>query len=311
MYLINKNPEKLLDFDMDIFEGDKILITGATGGIGRQLALKLAEHNLYILIHGRNEQNAKQLKKDIEELGSDCDYICSDFSDIDNIKKFSDDVKSKVDNLDYLVNCAGEYISEERSASGYEYTFIVNYLSTFIISLRLLTLIKNSGGGRIINVGSEVHRNIEKIDFEELKESSNNWHTYSRSKLFNIMFSQVLDSETSDDILVNCVDPGFIVDSKLFRNTHSIFNKLGVITRFIPIPGLYNSRYGASMILYSMYIKSNTPGSYYCDFSIERPSHIAENTAAQDVLWKISQSVSGMDADLYVNNFEFSQVTDK
>lgn len=197
---------------------------------------------------------------------------------------------------------------EYKKVSEYEYTFVVNYLSSFIISLKLLPILKESKHSRIINISSEVHRNIESIDFDQIKNEDNNWVSYSRTKLFSIMFSQILDKKTSDSIIVNSVNPGFILDSNLYRNTYSIINKIGILKRYIPIPGINNTRYGASMILYSMYHKSDTLGTYYSDFSIERPSYIAENTDAQNVLWKISEKISDIDTNLYINNFEFNKV---
>lgn len=309
MFVLDRNPEKKLDFDLDIFNNKNILITGATSGIGKQVALEISKYNANIFIHGRNRSRGESLVEDIEDNGSNAEFFSFDFSEIDNIKEFSDMIKSNIDELDYLVNCAGEFVIENKKSDDYNYTFISNYLSRFIISIKLIPLLKESNNGKIINVSSNIHKNIEFINFDNIKSDINDWNMYSTTMLFNIMFSQKLDTKTSG-ILVNTVNPGFIIDTRLYRNLQIPFlNYIGRISRYMPIPGVENSKYGASMVLFAMNKKSETPGTYYSNFSIERPSYIAEDTDAQNVLWDISKDISEVNPELYLNEFEFNKVS--
>ena len=123
----------------------KILVTGATDGLGRRVALELAGRGAAVLLHGRNEERLQSTREDIgsetgnEKLGS---YL-ADFSSLVAVRGLAARIISEQDRLDVLVNNAGVIVPErEESEDGFELTFAVNYLAHFLLTSLLLPLLR-------------------------------------------------------------------------------------------------------------------------------------------------------------------------
>ena len=181
-------------------EGKKALITGASGGIGKEIAKVLIEHNAEVCISGRNHEELNALKK---SLGKKCHVVTCDLSKKDEIIELVKKADEFMGYIDILVNNAGitkDNIFLRMSENEWEDVLNVNLNSTFSI-LKLITkgMIKRRYG-RIINISSVVG-----------VTGGAGQANYSASKAGLIGLTKSLSQEVATrNITVNCIAPGFI-----------------------------------------------------------------------------------------------------
>src|SRR4051794_27350479 len=166
------------------------LITGATDGLGRHVARDLAGQGWTVLVHGRSSERAADVVPGART------YI-ADLSSLADGRRMADEVLAREPVLDVLVNNAGigsaAGASRQESADGYELTFAVNYLSHFLLTLRLLDLLKRSAPSRIVNVASAGQHAID-FDDVQLERDWSGGRAYTQSKLAQVMFTFSLAS---------------------------------------------------------------------------------------------------------------------
>ena len=181
-------------------EGKKALITGASGGIGKEIANVLIEHNAEVCISGRNLDELNALK---ELLGAKCHVVTCDLSKKDEIIELIKKTDKVLGHIDILINNAGitkDNIFLRMSESEWEDVLNVNLNSTFSI-LKLITkgMVKRRYG-RIINISSVVG-----------VTGGAGQVNYSASKAGLIGLTKSLSQEVATrNITVNCIAPGFI-----------------------------------------------------------------------------------------------------
>ena len=181
-------------------EGKKALITGASGGIGKEIAKVLIEHNAEVCISGRNLEELNALKK---SLGEKCYVVACDLSKKDEISKLITKTYEFLEHIDILINNAGitkDNIFLRMSENEWEDVLNVNLNSTFTI-LKLITkgMVKRKYG-RIINISSVVG-----------VTGGAGQVNYSASKAGLIGLTKSLSQEIATrNITVNCIAPGFI-----------------------------------------------------------------------------------------------------
>ena len=181
-------------------EGKKALITGASGGIGKEIAKVLIEHNAEVCVSGRNHEELNALKK---SLGKKCHVVTCDLSKKDEIIELIKKADEFMGYIDILVNNAGitkDNIFLRMSENEWEDVLNVNLNSTFNI-LKLITkgMVKRKYG-RIINISSVVG-----------VTGGAGQVNYSASKAGLIGLTKSLSQEIATrNITVNCIAPGFI-----------------------------------------------------------------------------------------------------
>ncbi len=181
-------------------EGKKALITGASGGIGKEIAKVLIDHNAEVCVSGRNLDELNALKK---SLGEKCYVVACDLSKKDEISELVKKTDELLGHIDILVNNAGitkDNIFLRMSENEWEDVLNVNLNSTFSI-LKLITkgMVKRKYG-RIINISSVVG-----------VTGGAGQVNYSASKAGLIGLTKSLSQEIATrNITVNCIAPGFI-----------------------------------------------------------------------------------------------------
>src|SRR2546426_195414 len=126
----------------------RILITGATDGLGRRVARLLAERGEDVIVHGRSAEKVDQMAREIGAAGG---YV-ADLASLEQVRRLAGEVRSDREQIDALINNAGIYVPERReSEDGVELGFAVNYLSHFLLTMELLPTLESSAPARIIN----------------------------------------------------------------------------------------------------------------------------------------------------------------
>lgn len=180
------------------------LITGATRGIGKQIAITLAKEGFDIAINYRKEnEDLENTKKQIEETGSKCLAVKGDVSNYEDCENFIKEVIEKYGKIDVLVNNAGitkDNLLMRMKKEDFEDVINVNLVGTFNVTKNVISYMMKARSGRIVNISSVVG------------VSGNAGQTnYSASKAGIIGFTKSLAKEVaSRNILVNAVAPGFI-----------------------------------------------------------------------------------------------------
>ena len=207
---------------MNSVEERTILVTGATDGLGGRVAHDLAEKGANVLLHGRDRERAEAAVRGIsEETGNDSlRYYLADFSSLEEVRDLTEEVRSRHDRLDVLINNAGVILPErEESEDGIELTFAVNYLSAFLLTRRLLPLLRRSAPARVVNVASAGQ---SPIDFDDvmLEKEYGPMRAYAQSKLAMIMHAFDLAEELEGTgVTINALHPATLMDTKMVRET--------------------------------------------------------------------------------------------
>jgi NAD(P)-dependent dehydrogenase (short-subunit alcohol dehydrogenase family) len=192
---------------------DKIvLITGATGGIGKQTALTLAKVGAQVIITGRNENNGAEAVEEIKRFSGNpkVNLLLADVSKQADIKALASQVKEKYERLDILINNAGLAAAKRQlTDDGIESNFAVNVIAPFLLTHLLLDSLKNSQAARVITLmGGDVPAKLE-IDNLQGERNFDGLNSYSQSKLAMMIvmyeFSQQIQGSK---ITMNCCYPG-------------------------------------------------------------------------------------------------------
>ena len=180
-------------------ENKKILVTGATGGIGNAIVKKLNSLNANIMATGTNDLKLKKIVNDFPKIN----IVKFDISQHSKIESFIENVSNTLGGLDVLINNAGitmDNLSLRMKSEEWEKVINLNLTSSFYLSKFAIKKMLKNKFGRIINITSIVGH------IGNLGQSN-----YSASKAGLIAMSKSLAIEYArKNITVNCVSPGFI-----------------------------------------------------------------------------------------------------
>lgn len=189
------------------------LVTGGSSGFGKALALELARNNLAVNILCRDGRRGRRAVEEIRQLSGNpsVSLWVGDLSSRQSINENANRFIEKHQRLDILINNAAVVLPRRQlNGDGIELGFATGHLGHFILTNRLLELMRQTQYSQILNVTSAIHRR-QALSFDDLDNSSNyHWMTaYSRVKLANILFTYDLARrECESGIAVNCIHPG-------------------------------------------------------------------------------------------------------
>jgi NAD(P)-dependent dehydrogenase (short-subunit alcohol dehydrogenase family) len=191
-----------------------VLVTGATDGLGRALATRLASDGTTVLAHARSEERGREALADLLDGPGDVRLVVGDLASLSAVRALADQVP---DRLDVLVNNAGIGFGGEReeSAEGYELRFAVNYLAGFLLASLLRDRLAASAPARIVNVASAGQ---QAIDFDDvmLENGYDGARAYRQSKLAQIMHAFDLAEELQDrGVTATALHPATFMDTKM------------------------------------------------------------------------------------------------
>jgi len=178
------------------------IVTGASSGIGRAIALELARNNCFVFVHYfKNQNGAKRTKTLINDFGGEAEIVQADITKEIEIKEMFIYLGKKVKRVDVLVNNAGLYIPdyiEKMAVSTWDMINNVNVRGKYLCSRYALGLLKTSKNPKIINIAS-------RSGIVPMEESA----AYCTAAAGIIMLSKVMALEFSKyGIKVNSISPG-------------------------------------------------------------------------------------------------------
>jgi short-subunit dehydrogenase/thioester reductase-like protein len=140
-------------------EGKRIVVTGASSGIGRTLSLKIGEAGGSVILVSRTREKLEEVAKEIEELGGTAHVHPADLSELDDIERVAKEIEEEHGGVDILINNAGRSIRRSLEASydrfhDYERTMQLNYFGALKLIMGFMPGMRERGHGHIINVSS-------------------------------------------------------------------------------------------------------------------------------------------------------------
>ena len=200
-----------------------VLVTGATDGLGRRVAERLAGLGATVLLHGRDAERLAASAQEIRQrTGSDrLRTLCADLSSLAQVHALAQDVEDVAPELHLLVANAGigagapDGTTRQQSRDGHELRFAVNYLACADLVLRLVPLLRRSAPSRVVLVASAGQ---QAIDFDDvmLERRYEGWNAYRRSKLAQVTFGfELADRVAGDGITVTSLHPATFMPTKI------------------------------------------------------------------------------------------------
>ena len=264
-----------------------ILITGSTDGLGAATAQELVRHGAHVVVHGRS---ADKLERTIARLEADgrerVRGLLADLGSLQQVRQLARDVEREVERLDVLVNNAGVAVMDERREShdGFELTFAVNHLSHFLLTSRLMPLLRRSAPARIINVASIGQA---PVDFGDpmAERGYDGFLAYRRSKLAQIMFTFELAERLRwagvENVTVNALHPATLMDTQMVRGgfgrvMSEVSEGVEALVRLVVEQGL-----------------GEVTGTYFDQFDQSAPEPQAYEAEARQRLWRLSEELVG------------------
>jgi NAD(P)-dependent dehydrogenase (short-subunit alcohol dehydrogenase family) len=201
----------------------RVFITGATDGLGRALAQRLAADGADLILHGRDQDRLDEVA---ESVGGSPITVLADLADLAQVRKLAADVRAATDRLDVFVSNAGVGAGEPDgrqrrvSADGYELRFAVNYLAPFLLTQSLLPLLRASAPARIVHVAS---LGQTPLDFGDLmlERAYSGRRAYTQSKLAQIIAGfELADRLPAAAVTVNSLHPATFMPTKIVLAEH-------------------------------------------------------------------------------------------
>lgn len=194
-----------LDVDLT---GKVAVVTGATGGIGKQIALGLARLGATVVLGARDAGRGAAAAA---EIGA-AEVVPLDVADLASLRAFAARFRDRHDTLDVLVNNAGAWFTDRRtSPQGVELTFATNVLGPHVLTDLLRDPLSAGGGGRVVNVVSSFAGGYDATDLQFERRPFDGFQAYNQSKqaLRMLTWGQAARLAPAG-VTANAVAPGFV-----------------------------------------------------------------------------------------------------
>jgi len=207
---------------MNSMQGKRVIITGPTSGVGKEIARQLAALGAEIILACRDLEKGKRVAAEIASDGTEAVVMSFDASSQESIRAFAREFRRRYDRLDVLINnAAGNRGSLPKidSADGIELTFAVNVLAYFLLTRELLDLLKQSAPARIVNVASSFAHDLDLDDLQFERRPFESFKAYAQSKACDRLLTWALARRLDGTgVTANAMTPGLITETGLYRN---------------------------------------------------------------------------------------------
>jgi retinol dehydrogenase-14 len=280
--------------------GKRVIVTGATSGIGFEAARSLAGRGARVVIVGRDAAKTARCLDEIRSraTGADVSSLLSDFSRQSEVRRLAEEALRRYDRIDVLVNNAGAVFKDRTmTKDGIEATFAVNHLGYFLLTQLLLDRIRESAPARIVNVASIGHRRGT-MEFDDLyfDRGYSLMRAYARSKLANVLYTRLLAQKLAGTgVTANCLHPG-AVDTAIWSGAPLWAKPLiALFRKFAFISAEEGGRRIVELVTGPQF--SDTTGEYFEDGKAVAPSRLARDDVLARRLWEESERLTGLGAE--------------
>jgi len=300
--------------DVPNLEGQEVIVTGANSGIGFEATKIFAENNANVVMACRNLEKADKAKQKIEEEleKPSLEVRKLDLAELASIEEFAEEYKANNRKLDILCNNAGIMaVPRQETRDGFEKQLGINHLGHFVLTSRLLPLLKKSDEARVVNQSSGLHEKGS-INFDDLmmEENYDKWDAYANSKLANILFTYELQRKLKENnlnvISVAC-HPGYASTNLQYRGPMEEGSKIKLIgMKIANMLFAQSARKGALPMIYASVNEEVDGGEYIGPGGLanmrgypekQKSSDESYNEDVAEVLWTRSESLTDVKFD--------------
>jgi NAD(P)-dependent dehydrogenase (short-subunit alcohol dehydrogenase family) len=274
---------------MSDIKGKRVIVTGPTSGVGREIALQLADLGAEVILACRDIKKGEDVAQEIEKrTGTKPVVMMIDTSSQESIREFAREFLDRYDRLDVLINNAGGNrgtLPKVQSVDGIELTFATNVLGYFLLTQELLDLLKKSAPSRIVNVASTFASDLDLDDLQFERRPFESFKAYAQSKACNRLLTWALARRLEGTgVTANAMTPGLITETELYRNANP-----ELVQRLTQFSGGRTSAQGADT---AVWLASDPEMQGVTNkFFEDREEHECEfrNTEAEEKLWRICE----------------------
>jgi NAD(P)-dependent dehydrogenase (short-subunit alcohol dehydrogenase family) len=274
------------------------VVTGASSGIGKETAKALAAQGWRVIAVGRDPGRSAAAETEIRAAsnGGRVDMIRADLALMAEAARTASDITRLTDRIDVLVNNAGGMAKlKVITAEGYEENFAGNHLGPFLLTNRLLPLLRRAaanaprGSVRIINTSSDASEMTPGLPWNDLQnlDNYNPGAAYCNSKLANVLFARGLAKRLANDgIVAHAMHPG-TVDSNFI--THADERTQARIRTF----AMQTPIQGADTLIWLATAQEpgKTTGGYFYQRKPRTPNPVVDDDSYVERLWKESEKL--------------------
>jgi NAD(P)-dependent dehydrogenase (short-subunit alcohol dehydrogenase family) len=275
--------------------GKTVVITGATSGIGRIAAERLAGMGARLVLVARDRGRGERALARLRECGAAAHGIhYADLSRLAEVKRVGAEIAAACPRIDVLINNAGSIFARRRvTEDGLEYTFATNHMAYFVLTDCLRERLIAAAPARVVNTASDAHRG-KRLDFADLQMTKGYRlrEAYGRSKLANILFTRELARRLAGTgVTANSLHPGFVATGLGQRD-----NPLLWIAIRLAMLRAGSAERGAETIVYLAGSPdvADVTGQYFVDCRPATPTDEGQDEDSARQLWAESARLAGL-----------------
>lgn len=272
----------------DLTERRRVVITGASSGIGRAAAIELARRGDEVVLVGRDPARLTAAGQDVRRVaGQAPELYRADFAVLDDVRRLAEGLRSAYDRIDVLANNAGAIVVRPTTTvDGFELTIQANHLAPFLLSHLLHDRVR-----RIITTASGAHRSgaLDPNDLSGQLRGYRPMRAYGTSKQANILFAAEAARRWPQLVSVS-YHPG-VVRTRFFSDNRLVAMGMRLA------PFLRTPERGADTLLWlaDQEAAELVNGGYYIDRRLRRPLPKAADPALAARLWTASCKAVGVE----------------
>jgi NAD(P)-dependent dehydrogenase (short-subunit alcohol dehydrogenase family) len=275
------------------------VVTGASSGIGKEAAKALAAQGWHVIAHGRDPDRSAEAEQEIRSAaapGARVDMVRGDLCLLSDTARMADEIATLASQVDVLLNNAGGVRSEKVITSeGNEVTFAGNHLGHFLLTQRLLPLLRTAatnsdpGSVRIVNVSSRGHMMCQAIDWDDLQQKRE-WvsvNAYALAKLSNILFARELARRLEPEgIVAHSMHPGVVASNFANHGTVELQSHMAAADAD-------TAETGADTLIWlaTAAEPGHQTGRYYFQRKEQEPSSLALDASVAQRVWMESEAL--------------------
>lgn len=190
-----------------------VVVTGATGGVGRALSAALAAAGAQVVMVCRDAERGEAVRRDVaaSATGSEPELVLADLADLSSVRRAAEEIGGTHQRLDALVNNAAVFSRTRRtSVDGYELMFATNHLGPFLLTNLLVDPLHAAAPGRVLTLSAP---STVALDFDDLQgeRTFKPLRAFGASKMANLLFTfELARRNASGDLVANAIHPGLV-----------------------------------------------------------------------------------------------------
>ncbi len=277
---------------MNSMKNKRVIITGPTSGVGKEIALGLAALGADLILACRDIKKGKTVASEItRKTGSTkLTVMHFDASSQESVREFAREFRRSYRRLDVLINNAAisrGTLPKTASVDGIELTFATNVMGYFLLTNELLDVLKRSAPARIVNVASTFASDLDLNDLQFERRKFESFKAYAQSKACNRLLTWAFARRLKGSgVTINAMTPSLITETGLYRNAEP-----ELVTRLTQYSGGRTSAQGADTAIW-LASESDLEGvtnKFYEDR--EELECEFRNKADEEKLWKICEEL--------------------